>query len=265
MMSNWKPLIAFLAGLALGIIALLNIAYAASPALDGAGTAIKNFGTWTSATVTLTTTLTDDVVCVATYIAKFPSGPRPAISSVTGASLTWTARGTPIGADWGTVWFTNKELWCAPAPSALVAQVITVNFSTATEVNLIAFGVNGVFSTAAPFDSNVSVPASNTGASGTITVSGVSTTQSNDFILFHCGDQSASNCSAPASYTSIGTNTNDDTTAVASYLAVSAPLSSSSITTASRSNWTAVVDALTADSAVSGVAVGSRLLRGVGR
>ena len=135
-------------------------------ALDGNGFANKATST-TSASVTLTTTKTNDVI----ILDIVQNG--TAVSSVSDvAGLNWHQRAVA-----GTAGQTIYEYY-AIAANALSADVITVNFAgAASYADLNAFGVSGA-NTSSPFDSNVSVPASPAASTGSIT-----TSNANDLII----------------------------------------------------------------------------------
>ena len=134
--------------------------------LDGNGFANKAAPT-TSASVSLTTTHTNDVI-ILDIVQNSAS-----VSSVTDtAGLVWHQRAVT-----GTGVQTIYEYY-AIAANALSSDVITVNFAgAASYVDLNAFGVSGA-NTSSPFDSNVSVPATPAASTGAVT-----TSNANDFIV----------------------------------------------------------------------------------
>lgn len=144
------------------------------------GSAVHGSGPGNSShAVTLTTTQTNDIICVLAY-SENSGGTKRSVSSVSGGGLTWARRAQSNS---GSAGISDYELWWALAPTALSAVAITVTFSgTYDDSMLVAFGVHGC-NTAAPFDPNASVPAvrSNDGSGG---FTGISTTNANDLLIF---------------------------------------------------------------------------------
>src|SRR5579884_3280886 len=203
-----------------------------SPTLDGSVQFQANVGV-SSANGALTTTKTNDVICVVATPSK-ASGTNPVVSSVTATGLTFTKR-TSLTSGNGDV-----ELWTAVAASALSAVTITVNFSLSTDGAVVwAFGLNGL-NTGTIFDANASVPAiSESGTTATI-----STNTADDVIVVAYGTQGTP--SAPSSshltFTQIGTNGAIGNSRGAVYYAIaSGTLSSEAI---SLTNGLHLVDAL---------------------
>ena len=116
-----------------------------------------------SASVALTTATANDVIIL--YILQNGT----TVSAVSDAAgLIWHQRAVA-----GTAPDTIYEYY-AIAPNALSADAITVNFAGAPSyVDLNAFGVSGA-NTSSPFDNNVSVPATPTASTGSITTSNTS-------------------------------------------------------------------------------------------
>lgn len=134
-------------------------------ALDGSATA---FG----ATVTLSTSLTNDVICC---FIKYVSGQPTSITDTAG--LTWIRRYTS-----GTQGVNAcLDLWYAISPGILTADVITPVGATGTPRYLV-FGVNGA-NTTTPFDVNVSLPAASVGIAGNTNTKTISTTNANTMLL----------------------------------------------------------------------------------
>lgn len=135
--------------------------------LDGDGFTNRPFEVTTSATVSLTTTKSNDVL----VLDVVQNG--PAVTAVTdSAGLGWHLR-AQAGAGSATI-----EEYYAIASNAVANDTITVNFAgAASYVDFNAFGVNGA-NTASPFDPNASVAA--TGKSGPASIT---TTDTNDVIL----------------------------------------------------------------------------------
>jgi hypothetical protein len=86
-------------------------------------------------------------------------------------------------------YYGDIEVWWAVAATPLVAETVTVVTTVANSAFLIMelFGAIGI-NTTAPWDTNVSLPAISTnlngGAPSTTEVTGVSTSNANDLILF---------------------------------------------------------------------------------
>lgn len=92
------------------------------------------------------TTLTNDVIVVATISNGF------SVSSVTDtAGLTFARMPALTPPNAGSSGL--ADIWFAVSPSALVADVVTVNFSASAFSTALVFGVNGAH-TAAPFDTS---------------------------------------------------------------------------------------------------------------
>src|SRR5579885_3502722 len=210
-----------------------------SPTLDGSVQFQANVG-GSSANGALTTTKTNDVICVVATPSK-ASGTNPVVSSVTATGLTFTKR-TSLTSGNGDV-----ELWTAVAASALSAVTITVNFSLSTDGAVVwAFGLNGL-NTGTIFDANASVPA----ISGSGTTATISTNTADDVIVVAYGTQGTP--SAPSSshltFTQIGTNGAIGNSRGAVYYAIaSGTLSSEAI---SLTNGLHLVDALASTVGVS--------------
>lgn len=152
--------------------------------LDGSAT-----GTWSSGssfTVTLTTGKTNDVVVL--WVVTYSSGTSITVSSVSDslAGVTWqsSARKSYIACT-GTQETTQTE-WYGVAAAALTSDVVTLHLSgTPTAASGEEFAVSGA-NIGSPFDPNSAVPATATACSATAaapTVSGVSTTNVNDFVF----------------------------------------------------------------------------------
>jgi hypothetical protein len=119
--------------------------------LDGTGTG--SFSVGTSGTVTLTTTMADDIVVIGVGTEKNATAIQTVTSIADVAGLTWNFAGRASE--------TNQqclEVWWAHAPAALTGDVITVTISgTTDDAVMLAFGVNGA-NLLSPLDTNVSNP-----------------------------------------------------------------------------------------------------------
>jgi hypothetical protein len=179
-----------------------------APTLDGYATAQAN--TTTSVVVTLTTTQSNDIICVLTAIGDEGSVTVPSVSSVSGGGLTWHKRAEANSGGIGSTG-QSMELWWALASSPLSAVAITVTYPSAfDDVGVIAFGVNGCY-TASPWDSNGSVPAGSTNTTASVTPSfTVSTSNVDDFLIFAASTNSSTSNTTlyPSGFTGIANVSN---------------------------------------------------------
>jgi hypothetical protein len=152
------------------------------------GSASSNFSSTSSATVSITTTKSNDVVVL--HIGY--EGPTAqTVTSVTSSSLTWTKRqGMTLATD-GAGYADAMEEWWAPATSTLSSEVITVNLSGAIDDGVLStFAVAGTSNYISPWDSNVALPATATGTSSQVDATvNVSTTANNTMILGFVGNE----------------------------------------------------------------------------
>jgi hypothetical protein len=118
------------------------------------------------------------IVVVTTRIAQLTT--NLTISSVTGAGITFAqVPGAHFARTDTTVdsAHSESEIWWAFSAGALTSEVITVTASgTVTDGSIGIFEAKGVINTTAPWDTNVSLAATNGGTSAAASVSGVSTT-----------------------------------------------------------------------------------------
>lgn len=222
---------------------------AAALALDGS--ASNTMTGSNSGTVTLTTTLSNDIIVLSLFNEN-NGGTNRHISGVSGGGLTWASRASTNGTDTGT----SLDVWWAVAPSALAATVFTYTLDGVTDdAVVVAFGVNGSSNTAAPWDTNVSLPAANT--TGTLsspaTVSGVSTTTTATMLIGVAGDGttvSSHTYSPDTGFTTIAGIYNGGGSRAAAigsqYKVVAAAQSGITVNSAISQNvrWTMVVDAI---------------------
>jgi hypothetical protein len=222
----------------------------AAPTLDGV--AHNTATNAASYTVTLTTTNANDIICVLVYVSKGSSGTAPAVTSVTASGLTFAKRASTNGSVQG-----NMELWWALSTSALTAKVITVTIPTTyDDTASVAFGVTGCY-TASPWDNNSNVPKYLSQFS-TPSHTGVSTNESNDFLIFANGSNGgwASLGTIPTGFTNgdiINTNGGALAGSVGfAYKGVTATQSSATFTWGSgvQQKNESIFDALTADAPV---------------
>jgi hypothetical protein len=215
------------------------------------GHAHAQFSTTNSGTVTLTTTLTDDIIVLQVHCEK--GSATQTVSSVSGGGLTWAKRSSLAFNVDGNI-NNNMEVWWAHAASPLSAAVVTVTLSAATDdASLIIFGVNGCASFTTPWDTNVSLPATNDNlisTTSTPSVSGVSTTSGGVMVLAFYGTGSHPNMpTAGSGYTIIdsmnnGGGTNFSYSAAEQQSFASAQSSISVAFTGTFGEWGVIADAL---------------------
>ncbi len=155
-------------------------------AIDGWQTAQVTGGS--SPSVTLTTTLTNDIIVLCIFNENGTTVPANirTVSSVSGGGLTWASRAGYSRTNNNTG---RPEIWWAFAASALSAVTITATLSgTTDDSSLVAFGVNGCY-TATPWDGNGAVPAyaSPTLANSVSPANTISTTNATDLLLAFFG------------------------------------------------------------------------------
>ena len=225
-------------------------------ALDGSSSGMS-FGVTTVAAA-LTTTKTNDIIVVMVG-AEITSGASINVASVAGGGLTWAlrkrlqynaGRRTPPNPQ-------TYEVWWALAPSALSAVSITATFSGAADnATIVAFGVNGA-KTLAPWDTNASLPVTNTDVIQTDnnppSVSGVSTTAVNTMLIAGWSNSNAGPALAgpPTGFTEIAfpqeSSGSDWSWQEVSYQIVSAAQSSITETfVQGRADWGIIADAIQA-------------------
>jgi hypothetical protein len=170
----------------------------------------------TGATITLSTTKTNDVIVL---VIRSIGGVTVAVTDTAG--LHWTKEATTglVGAS------VQIDIWYAVSPSILSSDVITpTGYSS---MRLTAFGVNGA-NTTTPIDPNASIPATGGAASETSQSLTISTNNPNDFLISTVGaTASLGTITEPSGFTQvISAGTAEDV----SYKIVSSTLSSSAIT-----------------------------------
>jgi hypothetical protein len=169
-------------------------------ALDIDGTAQITGTSGTSANVTLTTAITNDIIIAAVKANDFAPSGVP-----TSAHLTFTHRvSINIG---GTQPWTSSAgigLWYAKAAGTLSSEVITVAFGgTSGFIDIFAFGISGADQTTI-FDTDGSLPGANSVANSDITVT---TSNAIDILLSLYGFSSTSDPTAGAGgWVQIGTS-----------------------------------------------------------
>jgi len=172
----------------------------------------KASGTATSAATVsalLTTTKPNDIIIAVVDVHSANSA--IGVSSVDGGGLTWTRRSTQ---NYAVPNFPPNhvihEVWWALATGPLTALSITAlfnNFSGTSYEALNIFAVNGANLTA-PFDPNVSLPASIKSALSDHSITGISTTNPNTFGFAMIADDNLNHTyTADAGYTLIASLT----------------------------------------------------------
>jgi len=216
-------------------------------ALDGSA---KGNGGTTSASCTLTTTSTNDIIYV--VVTAFGNTASPTINTPTATGLTFNLRKSNLTAASAII-----GTYYAVAASAQSAKVISVTTTNTTGVVIIAFGISGA-NTATPFDANAAIPATTKGTTSAVSVT-FSTSNANDFIILGVADDSGvvgtkGNIAGAASTLIFSQNetVNFNDTGSAEYLVVSSTETSQTalFTTGTPVfNWSAVVDAVVQASA----------------
>ena len=195
-----------------------------SLALDGNGFSNTAAPTISTSSVTLTTANANDVI----ILDIVQNGTTVNTVSDT-AGLVWHQRAVA-----GTPPFLIYEYY-AIAPTALSADAITVNFAgTPGYVDLNTFGVSGA-NTLAPFDTNVSLPATPAVSTGSVT-----TSNANDFIFAGYRSNDASS-DAGSGWTAINTNPDYN---LAEYQIVSTTQAGLVATASSTDQTGGIVDAI---------------------
>jgi hypothetical protein len=149
---------------------------ASVPTVDTVFPATATATSGTSATISLTTIVANEVVILVVSNAVAALGGPPTVTGVSGAGLTWSKiRGLSLSGVLGTTASTGIEVWWAPAAAVVTGQTVTVNFSaTISRLNMTIFGVYNCYSITNPWDNNPSLPGTKsvlTGPFGGITYS----------------------------------------------------------------------------------------------
>lgn len=231
-----------------------------SPSVDGSGvTGTQGSGT-SKALPALTTSVANDLIVL--FVAVSANGTVPTVTSISSAHLTFNKRTNHSHASASPN--TQTEIWTARASGTLSSEVITVTLSGAPDCWVIAAQAFQNVATAI-FDPNISLPAFGDGSNAT-SVSGVSTTNSNDLLIGSWSFTSQPAPSPPSGWTTIAGPTSllggGFSTLLCAYLSVSAPQSAITVTTAAGAGFYAeIIDALTADAVIrpmhQGVIVGA--------
>lgn len=216
-------------------------------AIDGHATG--TFSGTNTGTVTLTTTSANDVIVVMISSEKIASAQT--VSTVTSSQVTFAKRAGLAFVNANNNSNQNLEIWWGKAPAALTAEVITITLSgNIDDASYTAFGVSGAANPASPWDTNVSVPASNKNTSGTastVTVSGVTTNSSIPMMIGMYGS-STNATSTITGFTQISQITNPGgalfSTTAAYFENFSNAQSSASYVYSSNAVFGAIIDAL---------------------
>ncbi len=256
------------------LIGIAGSAWAASPTVDNTCTAGVCFGTLASGNTSsgsrpaITTTNSSGVLLV--FATAENTGSTAPVMTAPTCSVNCTGVGT----------FTKKrstyndtstscsgssatvsgatELWTAPYTSTLTASQITPNYTSGVDSGVYAYmAVNGANATT-PFDPNGSLPATaflHTGTATAPSVTGISTTNADDLLVFfaaNVANPTVSGVAAVSGWTKYAASTGGSGTNWESmtqqYKSVSATQSSVTVTLASNYQcWRMVVWALTAD------------------
>lgn len=139
------------------------------------------------------TSQTDSIILLTVY-NEHTGTAAATVSSVTSAGQTWALRKRSNGSTTG-----GLELWWTRRTGTLAGYTITVNMSGAYDIAVasVVF-VSGCASPTAPFDSNAILPAARSAPTATWTPSftGISTSSTDDLLLFISG--AASGTDTPA-------------------------------------------------------------------
>ncbi len=287
---RWKRFNAFLSGLTFGILVALNVAFGAAPT-------IGNTGACTLATsiltCTVTTTGTNKIVVFSPATTTTTATPTT-VSTITdagAAGLTFTKRGASASVDSTCVAGTQAhcsldvEEWWTLAATALTSEVIHINLSTTPTQGGGGWAeIAGAFSTSVPFDGNVSLPATAHGVTSVPTVTGISTSSTDDriialavegrnsspgspcFLTFAAWTSDLGNITASNSFYLHGL-TQGTTVLLATQTAKFSTLSGNcpaGESTASGDNWAVLMDAMNGNAASAAACPGYKALKGVG-
>lgn len=169
-------------------------------AQDGFATSITVTGL--ACTVTLTTTMTNDIIVV---MPVFTSGSTQTVSTVTDtAGLTWTKLTSQAGSSQ-----IAEEIWWAYSSGALSSDNIVVTGVGFAPGRVTAFGVNGVSAPnySAPWDTNAGVPKGTFHSSTNTTNVTISTTATNTMLLSLLRvNGSAAGITRPSGWNSLGSS-----------------------------------------------------------
>jgi hypothetical protein len=234
-----------------------------APTLDPSGGFSSTFSGTTNGSVTFSTTNASMLFVVVGCEVTNATGVHRTVSSVSdnsGTTGTWAsipggvthAPKNYLDNSGATAAYNSLEIWAANAPLAITSKSITVTLSgTVDDCVLIAFGADGA-NTTTPGDTNASIAGLGAYAGGFTapTVTGVSTTATNTFMIFAYQSVSNTDAGDPTGFTRIayannGGGSNNCELGV-SYQRFSSTQSSATYTsaTAGINGWTAVALAI---------------------
>jgi hypothetical protein len=219
-------------------------------------------GATTSTTLTISTTGTNRIILV--FVATETITTARTVSSVSASGLTFAKR-SGLGYTSNTGGYLgNMECWWAYAAAQQTNLVITVTISGACDSGCAAAcAIAGVTNTTAPWDPNVSLPATNvnnTTTANTSSATGITTRFDNtiDLFLWSSGVNPPQSLGVPTGHSNIHSITNisgvvHDSQLITEQRVNSAVLSAVTIQASSgtQKNWGVIVDALTADVALT--------------
>jgi hypothetical protein len=151
------------------------------------------------------TTLGPNRIIVLTVMSEL-NGTVPTVSSVTASGLTFALRNryTDNAAGAGN----NIEVWWAYSSAQVTALPISVTLSSATDDSCLGvFAVRGVTNYAAPWDTNISVPATQKGQGTTVSIP-VSSTASSGLLLGFWGNNYSTTGTSGSGFTQVLTSHN---------------------------------------------------------
>ena len=168
-------------------------------------------------TITLTTSVSPALIVLAVEM-NLPEGNGTHISTVTSAHLTFTQRQVVVGNN-GFGAASRLEIWSAPTSSTLSSEVVTITQDLGTESAAVIFAVPG----GSIFDPDVSLPvtygSANSISSDTMPVTGLTTSNANDFVYYIVGGELLAtwDFTPPVGFTLIASVVGPDSTPLACY------------------------------------------------
>jgi len=161
-------------------------ALATSPSTDG--TATGEFSGTTSGTASLTTTQTNDEVIVVVF-AENTSGSSPTVNVPTSSHLTFAQRGTTLQSTPAAGCLVSLAVFYAFSAGTLSSETITASTGASVDgASINVFGVHGVYSSAAAWDPDASLPKQTTISSiGNHDTNAISTTNPDDLLIIALG------------------------------------------------------------------------------
>jgi hypothetical protein len=160
-------------------------------ALDGNATGSVSDSAATSVGAALTTTVADLLIaCVYTNDPSFAA--FRTVTGISGAGTTGWTQHAAITGNTSTFKKTNLEVWWGTAAAALSGVTITATYSGGAVATIILAAFSGA-NTAAPFDTNGSIPATSSDLDGTASAptTTISTNNANDALISVIGTTEA--------------------------------------------------------------------------